>query len=103
MNGNVHSESAVWNLGLIRVTGSCLAEKCIQLLTDKLAEFGLCLDSDKVVITTYDDSVMKKLNSSVSLMLYKMFMIFCIYYIDGQVNVSASIALHSTRPPTGCD
>lgn len=60
MNINVHDGSAFWNLGLIRVLGSCPATKCIELLKMKLDEFGLNMDADIVAITTDGASVMQK-------------------------------------------
>lgn len=60
LNVNVHSEKEFWNLGLVRIHGSLPAEKCIEILTQKLNEFGLCLNSDIVCIVTDGSSVMQK-------------------------------------------
>ena len=36
LNVNVHTENTFWNLGLCRIVGSMPAEKCVQILQDKL-------------------------------------------------------------------
>ena len=59
MNVNVHTENKFWNLGLCRIIGSMPAEKCVQILQDKLAGFGLSFN-DNVSITTDGAAVMKK-------------------------------------------
>ena len=41
LNVNVHTGGDYFSLGLVRVSGSCPAEKMIELVTKKLAEFGL--------------------------------------------------------------
>jgi len=67
MNVNVHAErSSYWNLGLIRVQGSMPAEKCIELLQGKLADFGVSLDKDIVCICTDGASVMSKVGRLIS-------------------------------------
>jgi len=59
MNVNVHGEGGrYWNLGLKRVQGSMPAERCVELLQAKLAEFGLSLEKDIVCVCTDGASVM---------------------------------------------
>ena len=60
LNINVHFSSRVWSLGLVRVHGSLPAEKCVELIEEKLENFDLCLDKDVVSITTDGAAVMKK-------------------------------------------
>lgn len=61
LNINVHEQGPkFWNLGLVRVTGSMPAEKCVDLIESKLNEFGLTLTDDIVSICTDGASVMKK-------------------------------------------
>lgn len=62
MNINVHLKSEFWNLGLARIVGTCPAEKCIEIIKQKLATFGLDFESDIVCITTDGASVMKKVD-----------------------------------------
>jgi len=38
---NVHANTQFWSLGMIRVHGSMPAEKCVELLEQKLSDFGL--------------------------------------------------------------
>jgi hypothetical protein len=58
---NVHEQGQkFWSLGLVRVSGSMPAEKCIELLEEKLAKFGLSLSQDIVAICTDGASVMCK-------------------------------------------
>jgi len=61
MNINVHSDAGkFWSLGLVRVSGSMPAEKCVQLVEDKLKQHGLSLSRDIVCVTTDGASVMTK-------------------------------------------
>jgi hypothetical protein len=54
MNINVHGVGGkVWSLGLVRVSGSMPADKCVKLVADKLKENSLSLDKDIVCVTTY--------------------------------------------------
>ena len=48
------------NLGLIRIHGSCPAEKIVELVTNKLEEFSLDLEKDVVGMTSDGASVMVK-------------------------------------------
>jgi hypothetical protein len=58
---NVHEDGPnFWSLGLARVHGSMLAEKCVELVRKKLEGFGLNLDSDIVANCTDGVSVMCK-------------------------------------------
>ncbi|KAL0850731.1 hypothetical protein ABMA28_006673 [Loxostege sticticalis] len=48
------------NLGLIRIYGSLPAEKCIELIKEKLASYGLSLEHDIIASTTDGCSMMVK-------------------------------------------
>ena len=63
MTVNLHGRGTFWNLGLARVEGSMPAEKCIELLDKKLAEFELNLSDDIVSICTDGASVMRKVGN----------------------------------------
>ena len=59
---NVHCENDAINLGLIRMFDSCGAEKILQLLKTKLADFGIInMQTSVVSIVTDGASVIKKL------------------------------------------
>jgi hypothetical protein len=67
MNVNVHAENCkFWNLGLVTVLGSTPAEKCVELLNNKLRDFGLKLESDIVCICTDGARVMTKVGELIS-------------------------------------
>lgn len=59
MNINLHYSSGFWNLGLVRINGSCTAELCLALLKSKLFEFDLDLDYI-IGLVTDGASVMKR-------------------------------------------
>lgn len=62
ININVHfTDKKFWNLGLIRGCGSLTAEKCVELIKNKLQENGLSLSNNIVVITTDGVSPMVKI------------------------------------------
>ena len=62
MNVNIHSRNDHINLGLIRMLGSCDAEKILELLEKNLAEFGITNMQTYIVSIVSDGaSVMKKL------------------------------------------
>ena len=64
---NVHAKDGkFWSLGLVRVYGSMPAEKCVQLLETRLAEFGLSLSNDIVCIVTDGASVMTKVGKLIA-------------------------------------
>jgi hypothetical protein len=64
---NVHRNGRqFWSLGLVRVHGSMPAERCVQLIRNKLDSFGLDLDFDIVGICTDGASVMCKVGKLVS-------------------------------------
>lgn len=60
LNLNVHHQEKHFNLGLIRIHGSCTAEHAVCLVKDRLKIFGLDLDSDIIGMTTDGASVMVK-------------------------------------------
>lgn len=60
LNVNVHHKERHFNLGLIRIHGSCTAEPCIDLVKNRLTSFGLDFDCDIIGITTDGASVMVK-------------------------------------------
>lgn len=64
MNINVHSLDNFWNLGLLRIKVSMTAEVCVSLLQEKLAHFGLSLNSDIVAIVTDGPNVMLKVGET---------------------------------------
>jgi len=49
-----------WCLGMTRVHGSLPAEKCIELVEQKLSEYGLQLNTDIACVCTDGASVMTK-------------------------------------------
>ena len=57
MNINIHDRNDFYNLGLVRVFGSMPAEKCIELLEQKLNSFGIRM-KEIVGLTTDGASVM---------------------------------------------
>ena len=62
MKINIHCQNDVINLGLIRMRGSCGAEKIFQLLEKQLAHFGITnMQTSIVSIVSDGASVMKKL------------------------------------------
>lgn len=67
MNINVHGgDSKFWSLGLVRVSGSMPATKCVELVEQKLIKHGLSLEKDIVCITTDGASVMSKVGKIIS-------------------------------------
>jgi len=67
MNINVHGgDSIFWSLGLVRVSGSMPATKCVELVEKKLIKHGLSLEKDIVCITTDGASVMSKVGKIIS-------------------------------------
>ena len=61
ININIHGREFFWNLGLVRIRGKFSAEKCCEVISEKLNEFGLKLRSDIVAITTDGCAMMRKL------------------------------------------
>lgn len=59
LNVNVHFNKCYINLGLVRIIGSCTAEKSVELVNAKLWDFGISA-SDVVASTTDGASVMIK-------------------------------------------
>lgn len=68
MNINAHTDSPdkFWNLGLVRVTGSLPAEKCVDLILERLSVYKISLEEDVVAITTDGAAVMKKVGKLIS-------------------------------------
>lgn len=66
MNVNIHSQKEFWNLGLSRVYGNMPAEKCVELLKKKLADFGVDI-KNIVSITTDGAAVMKKVGKLINI------------------------------------
>lgn len=60
LNVNVHHIGTHFNLGLIRIYGSCTAEHCISLIKERLNNFGLDLETHIIGMTTDGASVMRK-------------------------------------------
>ena len=46
ININIHGKEFFWNLGLVWIRGKFSAEKCCEVISEKLNEFGLKLGSD---------------------------------------------------------
>lgn len=64
---NVHEFGEhFWCVGLVRVSGTMPAEKCIDLLKERLLQFDLNLDRDIVGICTDGASVMTKVGKLIS-------------------------------------
>ncbi len=58
LNLNVHHPPDDWNLGLVRIQGSCPAEKFLEAVEKKLQEFGLSCELDIVASSSDGASVM---------------------------------------------
>jgi len=65
ININLHSVSYFWNLGLIRITKSLPAVKCVELLNDKLISYGLSLEKDIICLINDGAAVMQKVGKLV--------------------------------------
>ena len=64
---NVHKQGPkFWSVGLVRVSGTMPAVKCVELLEKKLQSFGLNLSKDIVAIDTDGASVMVKVGTLIS-------------------------------------
>lgn len=59
LNVNIHFNQKYINLGLVKIEGSCTANKTIELVNSKLSDFGINL-SDVVASTTDGAAVMVK-------------------------------------------
>ena len=67
MSINVHGvDGKVWSLGLVRVSGSMPADKCVQLVEAKLKENSSSLDKNIVCVTTDGASLMTKVGKSIA-------------------------------------
>lgn len=66
LNLHVHHKENHYNLGLIRLHGSCTAERTIDLLKTRLESFGLDADADIVGMSTDGASVMVKVGRLMS-------------------------------------
>lgn len=64
---NLHDSSKMYNTGIIRVFGSCPAEKMLEKVEEHLQSFGLSLDRDIVSSTLDGASVNKKFMSLTNL------------------------------------
>lgn len=60
MNINVHGAQTYWNLGIVRIHGTMLAEKVKVLVDSQLQRFKLDMDEHIVCCTTDGASVMVK-------------------------------------------
>ncbi|OAF69548.1 hypothetical protein A3Q56_02713 [Intoshia linei] len=61
MNINIHTRLKIYNTGLIRISGSAKSEKCVQIVKEKMLEFGFNINKEIVCATTDEFSVMMKL------------------------------------------
>ncbi|GFR15494.1 putative AC transposase [Trichonephila clavata] len=78
LNIIVHGQfSDFWSLGLARIYGSLPAEKCIELLEEKLAKHKINLHTDIVDIMTDGASVMKKNGQNIICRSAVMFCTWC--------------------------
>ena len=59
--------SNFWSLGLARINGTLQAEKCIQLLEEKLEKHELNLHTDIVAIITGGATIMKKVGRIINI------------------------------------
>ena len=61
MNINLHdSEGKTYNLGLVRILGSCTSEKILNMVNERLLNFGLNLEDHIVGATSDGAAVMVK-------------------------------------------
>lgn len=58
INVNLHTENKFWNLGLVKIRGSCTAEACHDMFKEKLSQFDLVTNVFGIV--TDGAAVMKK-------------------------------------------
>ena len=61
MNINVHEQNSHYNFGMVRMSGTFPAEKCLGILKNHLAEFGLDVETSIICAVTDGVSVMKKM------------------------------------------
>ena len=66
LNINIHGNGFFWNLGLIRISGRFSSEACLNVIVQKLNEFGVNFEKDIVAITTDGCAMMKKLGRSIA-------------------------------------
>lgn len=66
LNVNLHCKKKHYNLGMIRIHGSCTAETCVSLLKDRLKSFNLDFEKDIVGMTTDGAKVMQKVGKLMS-------------------------------------
>jgi len=85
---NVHANTQFWSLGMIRIHGSMPAEKCVELLEQKLSDFGLSLSEDIVCICTDGASVMAKVGKLIKAAL------LCPRHSAGSIGCSIQPASH---------
>ncbi|GFX51622.1 hypothetical protein TNCV_5013261 [Trichonephila clavipes] len=64
------------SLGLARISGILSAEKCIELLEEKLAKHKLTLHTDVAAIMTNGASVMKKMGRMLMMCSWRLLMHF---------------------------
>jgi len=60
LNINVHYKEKHFNLGLVRIHGSCTAEHCVNIVEERLKSFNLNIKDDIIGITTDGASMMVK-------------------------------------------
>ena len=54
-------QTTLWNLGLVRITGSATSERLLELIEERLMEFGIEMRKHVVAITTDGAPVAKKI------------------------------------------
>ena len=60
MSINVHEQNSHYNLGMVRMSGTFPAKKCLGILKNHLAEFGLDVETSIVCAVKDGALVMKK-------------------------------------------
>ena len=56
----MHYKEKHFNLGLVRIYGSCTAEHCVDIVEERLKSFNLNIKNDIIGITTDGASMMIK-------------------------------------------
>lgn len=60
LNINIHHLAEDFNLGLVPIAGSCDAQRTLELVTERLQNFNLNLETDIIAATNDGAAVMKK-------------------------------------------
>lgn len=60
LNVSIHHFTKDYNLGLVQISGSCSAQRILELASERLEKFNLNLETDIVAVTSDGAAVMKK-------------------------------------------